>query len=332
MGKRDTVASLVVLALLLGIVAAASPAEQAEPEKLTLQSKYTPGNYYQTMKIEMDQLIRTPQQPPQKVHSSQRWVTGVRIFPPDEKGNTRMLMQFKQIRMDTDAGQMQMHFDSAKPSAQQTPDIARIMDPLRKQVIELVADPEGKVTCTKGLDTFWENQAAKASSPATAAMVQALAEALGGEALAKRANEEARFLPDKPVGVGDRWKFDYPSEVPNLGTLQLKGDCKVKSVKQTPLGPLALIEYKGRMTKEDEPKEMNFGGARMKLTKLTSTLSGSVKFNTEFGMAVAAETKQDMNMSWVIPNPRGRPMPCSLQMHIGMTNSVTQSAKPVIEE
>ncbi len=124
------------------------------------------------------------------------------------------------------------------------------------------------------------------------------------------------ILPMRETKVGDTWKKTQNTEFSQIGLVTHEYQCTLDQVEKTDAGEMAVISFKGTLTKD--PSEKPAEGKR--LGKIDGTFSGTARFSVAQGCVV--DLKNEMKATIEIP-PFWTPDPSAPLMKIDGTFNTT---------
>jgi len=303
--RRSIWTGLVVLAL-----AAAGLAQ----EKITLKQQYPPGTYVMTMKQDM---ANTTAMGNNTMTSKMTMLMAMELTAEKPDANGQMLhMVYKRIVMNLSGGPMSTSFDSDKEDSAEDSPMASMYRALVGATIDVTMDPNGNVTAVTGTDQMWDKMAK--GNPAIAAMMGKMKEQFGEGLFKELFSQSRKMMPTNPVAVGETWTNNIKQELPVLGKVTLKQDCKLKDIQKTPAGKIAVIEFTGKMTKDEAGPTTKEEGATPTptLAKLDMALAGTMKLDVDTGLMTSAEMTQKGDMDMSMSSPQGEAMKFSINQNI----------------
>ena len=264
--------------------------------KVQLKVKFTPGSYVLTEKMvipmKMKMLVsgRT-----QRMNMDMTMAVGggVDISKPNSSGEQDVSFACKSIKMGMSMLGITMNYDSDGPANKQTPQLAQALKPLVGV----------KVTLT-GKDGKWKNVSQALDTVlgkiANAQMRQQMKGQWGPFLRELLTKHWAKMIPPEAVGPGDEWKAKMSvSGVPMLGNMDFVANCRLRDVKDTPAGKIAIIDFvvKAKIADRDVKPGPDGPPVKMKIKTLTIYMTGSAEFNMAIGLGTRIDLKQDLAAS-----------------------------------
>ena len=203
----------------------------------------------------------------------------------DAKGVKRLVMSFRRFRLQTVSAGVKLTIDTDQPDdgvfGKFDPALGR--NYRRLCAARLLADisPAGELTIVRGLDAFWDDQAAR--HPSEAQRLKGMKKGQGDPLFTTILATWGDYLPRKPVAVGERWTSEVAATLPYVGPVRLSQECWVHEVASGEGGKLLVIRFV-RTTTEDKaatrkPDQPDLGFRDMSLRQ-----TGSLQFNLDTNM------------------------------------------------
>jgi hypothetical protein len=268
-------------------------------DKITLKQKYTPGKYEVKQVVTSQMETATAgQQVSQDMEMTM--VLGLNVAKPDEKGTIKVEMTFDKIKQKVSSGgKAVLEYDSE--AAAQTGPLASVYKSLLSAKISFEVTVDGKIQKAKGLEEIWDSMAK--DNPAMAPMADTMKKQFGNAMLENLMTQAAKSFPEKSVAVGDTWKVDTKMNVPIIGELNVSQDCKLKAIE----GKLAVLDITSK-AKTEKAVDTKLGPMTVTIDKMETTQTGTMKVDTESGMAVQQNWDGTMDMSMSMQGPDGEKM------------------------
>ena len=105
------------------------------------------------------------------------------------------------------------------------------------------------------------------------------------------------MVPAGPVGPGDEWKAAVNvSTVPMLGDMGFTANCRLRDVKDTDRGKIAILDFVVKTKITDREVNAAPGGmpVKMKIDRLETYMTGTAEFNMAIGLATRLDLRQDL--------------------------------------
>jgi hypothetical protein len=255
----------------------------------------------------------------QKLDSTVSTTTGVTsTFTQDaDPARQRVAIKYQRVAMDMAALGQKMSFDSSQPEAADPLGIGKALGGVVGKEVRLVLDAQGKVVEVENLDEITKSLAV--GNPMVAQMVASM---FNKETVSQVFEQSAlKSVPGKPVKPGEKWAFNKNIELPQLGSVGMKGTYTykrpaerdgVKCLEITQDSTLTMnMDQLGAGT-EQAAAIKEFG---MKIEN--GVMKGTIWFDPALGTARAAEMKQTMTIRMKDPAKPDK------QMSVPMNQTVT---------
>jgi hypothetical protein len=293
MGKAKLLSLFLVVCLVLGC-------QGPSADRVTLKVKYPPGAYLATMKMDSTTAVAMADMgaEPRTVTMSMLMDMHMDYGRPDGQGRQDVTITYTRVRQAMQMGDREIVFDSNDPADKQSPQMAQMLGPMVGARIVVVVDAAGKVVSIQGLDELFNKIAS--GNPAMAPMMNDLKKNFGEQNIREMCELGSRYLPAKPVAVGEEFEQTADLRLPMFGTMQMTYHGKVASIAKTPAGRIATIQFTGRATvpgpaasppasqADSQPSMM----PQMSNIKLTLDQTGTQTFNVDKGLLVEATINQ----------------------------------------
>lgn len=300
--------------ILAAVMALAGAALSAEPEKVQLKHRYLPGNYVETVTVDMQQTMASGVQTSTATTHNVMEMT-LQVSQPDAAGDKKVAMNFRRIVQSTEQGGRKMEYDSAKPAEGQDPTLAKILGALTKVSVSMVAGPDEKIKEVSGLDKMWDQFVQ--AEPRMARFVAGMRKGLGDEGMKKMMESMSENFPAKPVGPGDTWQVKTKIDIPLMGPTELTQDCKLKQIDTTPAGPVAHIAIDGKIKSATE-QTTTLGEDKIKVKSMDMDIKGDMRINVANPMLMTAQMDQTgtLEMNVQTPSEQQRDLKIVMKMKI----------------
>jgi hypothetical protein len=306
MSKMVMLVLAVVLAWAISLTPLAGGAD-ATTQRVTLQPKFLPGEYTQTITTETKGHF-TVSGKTSGGCTSNMVVISYTIQKPDAQGNTIATIQYKRAKItsDSDGKAPSTSYDSDAPPDDPILSLGGGVPGLMaaaKFKLEVIIGNDNKVTGVKGLGEFWEKVAA--SSPKLVRFVNLMKESFNDETVKTMVEKLWEDLPAKPVAIGDAWtvlgKIDFGFLI---AARDIQQKFVLKELKKTEEGEQAMIGLDAKIeAKENETTTVKSVQATFK--KLEVVRSGLMKVNAENPMLQNMTVTEKGAMELAAPEPNG---------------------------
>ncbi len=335
--------SCLAVALLPCLLLSSAPVVAAE--KVELKLKFREGDV-RRMVIDMDIDIETKmkmedaeaqEQMPgtMKGTMKQRFEAITRVAEVAEDGSVTLEFVYDRVKYAMDMGPVQLEFDSAKDQKDEDSNpmfaaMANAFKPLVGLKLTIKLGPKHQVKSVEGFDAFWE---ALAKDPMSRSMTQQMRKSFGNEQLSGMMDQWfTKWLPAKPVAVGDTWTIADSMEIPMLGAIRLHSKSKLVGVEEHLGQRCAKIEVQADMkTSKEKPTTLPQGMGRMNMKIHDSSMKGTTWFAIDAGEMLESTVHQDMRMAMTMsggPKATTAPAGGGMRMEQHMKMKMRMTSKP----
>ena len=255
--------------------------------KVTLEIKFTPGEYRLTEEVNIDTTI-TAEGESMETSQSTLVHSDVTIAEPKPSGEQEITTICRRIKQSVTVGKRKTEYDSAAPAAGQDRSLRRALSPLIGWRGVLTVDANGKFIKLDGLESLLAAIEANSSSSQMSRQLRKQFQSFFQEMLTKH---WGKLIPTKPVGPGDEWtkqiKVDF---VPMLGDMKFDCDAWLEDIKKTDEGQVALINFRVETTMRDKKIDA-LPGASATIERLSIDLVGTAHFNMDIGLCAKLDVR-----------------------------------------
>ncbi len=270
-------------ALLLAALPALTVLAQPE-EGQKHEVKYAlPEGVYTMTSVQESATTTTAGEQEIKTKGERTLIWELNVPAPNDEGVKKATLTLVRV-VDTETGDAPATYDSTKPPEGQDPGMAFIYGPLVGHPVQVELDGiDDTVIQVTGLSELWNGLTEKATTPA---QKQALAEARiatsdkGIEQLLRRLKT---MMPRRPVAVGDDWKAGLRMDLPFVGEVRSRYDCKLTAVDEADAGRLAVIACDGAY-KSTSPKPAKVMGVDMTISNLQVQEKSTLRVDLASGL------------------------------------------------
>ena len=262
--------------------------------KVELKVRFTPGDYVLTekMTIPMKMKINVGGRT-QAMNMTMAMTVGgeVGISKPNSTGEQNVRFVCRTIKTDMSMLGMKMKYHSDGPEDKQTPQLAEALKPLVGVSLTLT----GKDGKWKNVSEVLNTVMAKIGN---AQMRQQMKGTWGPFLREMLTKHWAKMIPPKPVGPGDEWKSTMSvSSVPMLGGMGFVANCRLRDIRSTAQGKVAIIDYvvKAKVADKEVTPGPDGPPVKMKIKTMTIYMTGSAEFNMDIGLGTRIDLKQDLS-------------------------------------
>ena len=228
----------------------------------------------------------------------------LRVLKENPDGGHEVEMEFLSARMGMDmAGKSMVNYDSAKKSATDAADpVAGVFGKVVGSKIKYFLNASNDVDRVEGVEEMLNRMSAGGPADTVASL-----KTMFSEGYFKQLMSSSRFMPSKPVSLGDTWPVQLEFPMETLGTLVLDFTITFQSWEMHGQRNCARLEFDGSV--KSKPGA-NPGAAGMILAIQNGTTSGTSWFDPELGITIDTVMNQDMTINITLPkNPRAPNQP-----------------------
>lgn len=303
------------------VVAVVSSSAFAGEEKIMLKQKYPPGTYVMTMTTDMKQEVPMGPRGAMQQDIKMLMVMELVAEPPGDDKSQKLHMTYKRIKMSM-TGMAAMSYDSASTQEQPNPMFGSMFKGLIDAQIDVTLGPDGKVTDVAGMDKIWD--AIVKANPGAAPMLDQVKKQFGKDMFSQMFSGMDAMLPTGPIVRGHTWATQKKQNLPMIGAVDLKQTFKLKEIRKTPAGRVAIIDFTGKMTTDESKPIAENPAMPVKFGKIQIDQTGTMKLNAETGMMTDVTMNQNMHMEMVIPTgPEGQEMNMAIKQQGTVNMTVT---------
>lgn len=289
-----------LLTLVPAILLAAPLARAQDPQKVTLAWKFTKGEvnrYEMTQKVDS-----TIGEMEVKQEMAYRWALETKEVAAD--GTATMDMKYERVMMRM-SGMMELEYDSDKKQELDDSDpsaaMAKMMSGFVGKSITLKMATDGKIVDVTGFDKILDGMGEGA---------EPLKQMMNEGQLKQMMQAGFAMLPDKAVGVGDKWEHKFEFDVPVLGKMKTSAASSVKSVANG--GKTATIRSDMKITVDaGEGGMLEISDAKAETETVWSVADGrmeSMSGTTKMKMSMAGQ-EFDVVSTMAMKRSTGKPEP-----------------------
>ena len=290
----------------------------AAQEKYTVQPRFEPGKYVQTMETANDMVTRigdldSEDGIPMKQEQKQKLL--LEVSRPNAQGTQKMKMTFAEIQMNQTMMGMEMIYDSTDEDLQD-PNLAPVFNAMLGTEVTFDLTQDGKTENFKGFDELWDKVAINMPG-AGAEMIKAMKDGMGDEMLSSMTGGFDNNFGREPRAVGEQWTETMSQSIPVLGKSEIEFAHTLKSVKDN----VAVIATDGKVKMQGGTFDM--GPMKMKFEKGDMSLVTTTSLNLKTGLAF--ETKGETKMDMIVA--MDMPVGDAQQMEMRITSNVVSTVK-----
>lgn len=302
------------------LLASAVFAQKAE-EKVTLKHAFPPGEYTLTESSQAESTTEFEKQgmAPQKSQTSDSLTWNLNVGRPNEKGEKKVTLKLMRVVTENSADKS-LAFDSDKPAEGQNAGLAFVYKPLIGLPVEIVLDTDDSVVQVSGLNKLWTELAEKATTAEQKDAVALIRMELGDKTIEEALRRMESVTPRNAVAAGDSWKAGIRVELPLIGEIKIRYDCKLQSIDSTPSGRLALIACKS-VFESSNPQSAKLSGVDVTIAKLQAEENSTLKKDVTTGLTLSDEKKAALTINIKAKDEKGNDILATIR--VNRTTSVT---------
>ena len=288
--------NFLTLLVFVGLIGSSSvlPAQ----EKYTIQPRFEPGKYVQTLATDNDMVMRVgdlesedgipmKQEQKQKLHLD--------VSRPNEQGIQKVKMTFAEIQMSQTMMGMEMVYDSTDKELQD-PRLAPMFSAMLGTEITFDLTKEGKSENFKGVDELWEKMFKDMPGP-TAEMLKSMKENMGDEMISNMVSGFDNNFGTEPRAIGDKWTETKSQNIPIFGKSDVEMTHTFKSIKDD----VAVIATDGKIKMEGGTFDM--GPVKMQFEKGDVALATTTSINIKTGLVLEVKGGTKMDIIAAVDTP-----------------------------
>ena len=288
--RMNVIPTISFAALLLAISIAAGPAT-ADP-RIEVRRAFPPGDYLMTTNSRAEGLTEIAGER-QSSRDQSREVWRLAVGTPDAGGGDTdggkpLRLRLIEVRTAGQDGGQSYRYDSTRPDRQEG-GLGFAYGPLMQTEVAVTLDADDTVVEVSGLDRLWDGLAPQAQTPLQKGLLAEMRIAMGDKGLETNFRRLEALMPKNPVAVGDTWKAGVRVDLPMVGELKVRYDCRLAAVEPGPDGDIAVIEVQSdyRLTR---PKTIEVEGVEVRLTSIEMQEQGTLRTNLRTGLLVSDTT------------------------------------------
>jgi len=305
-----------------------SPAQQIE-----LKPRWIPGKKY-SQSVNMQQETKMDmggQTMTQKMSTTTDGTVTVTAHQDPKK--KRLVQKFVRMVMDMDMAGQKMHFDSSNPDAGNDPmGASKALSAMVGKELKLVMDENGKIVEFENLDELTKPLAE--GNPMAAGIMKGM---LSKDAISQSFDQSSlKGLPGKPVKPGDSWPYSVTMNLPQFGSISLKGTYTFKGMADKGGAKCAELTEQGALTMDFDAagagKGADTNGLGAALQQLGmkidgGTIKGTTWFDPTLGAVREAQFAQTMTIKMNNPMDPSKVMELPMQQNITVKLTSVEDVK-----
>ena len=289
--------SFLTLLMLIGLIGYSSAL--TAQEKYSVQPRFEPGKYVQTMVTDNDTMTQVGDADsgdgiPMKQEQKMKYL--LEVSQPDAQGTQKVKMTFAEIKMTQNMMGRELIYDSTDKDLQD-PNMAPMFNAMLGSEFTFDLTKDGKSENIKGFDELWE-KISKNMPAGAGAMLESMKENMGDEMFSNMLGGLENNMGKEPRAIGEQWTETQSMTIPFLGKTEIESTHTLKSVKDdvAVIATDGKIKLQGGDTIEMGPIKMNFEKGDM---SITSTASMNIK--TGLAFETKSETEMDFTAGMDMP-------------------------------
>ncbi len=293
--RRTSFAAIVIL-----LSASLSLAQTGE--KIKVHIAFPPGNYTMTQTEQGDTTTTIAGQVI-KNKSSETAMWELAVAKPNDKGDKKATLKLVRIKT-TDISDKTTSFDSDKP-AEGDPAKAFAYKPLIGLPVQIVLDSDDSVVEVVGLDKLWNELADKARTPEEKSILVETRMGLGDKAIEQALRRLECVAPKNAVSANDTWKGSMRVDLPMIGEIKARYDCKLQSVDAAAGGQVAVIASEGKY-ENTSAKASKINGIDVTVNKLEVAEKSILRVDVKTGLAQADQRTMEVSAEVKVKGEDGK--------------------------
>lgn len=262
-------------------------------EKVSVRRSLPMGKYLMTIATKTESVIAVAgDRSLVQDDSTHVWLLDVpKSGSKDEK---KVLIRLNQVRTEGKEGDKSYQYDSAG-GADQSSDWAFVFKPLMETEVCLTLDADDTVIEVTGLDKFWTALGDKAQTSAQKSLATQMKMSMSDKFFEVNFRRMESLMPKSAVAVGDSWKAGVRIDIPMLGEIKARYDCKLAAVEKSDDGGVAVIEATSRYDLLNA-KTIQVEGGSLTLGKVDMEEKAVLKVHLKTGLILRDETTRTANI------------------------------------
>ena len=215
------------------------------------------------------------------------WRLGVgQSVGKDDKKVTMRLVEAK--TEGEEGGRPPYRYDTSSTGAKED-DRAFIYKPLLAAEAAITLDADDTVVEVSGLDKVWAGLSDKARTDAQKALLAEAKLSLGDKFLEINFRRLEALMPKSAVAAGETWKAGVRLDLPMLGELKARYDCKLASIEKGGDGVVAVIEVASSYSLTNA-KTIKTDAATFTINKLDMEEKATLRVNLKTGLLISDDS------------------------------------------
>ncbi len=291
-------------------------------QAVELKQQWQVGKKY-VQSMNMDQTSTTTigtQKMEQKMNMTMDMSTAVRKH--EDGKQKRLTLKYDRMAMKMNMNGQEMAFDSAKPEADAL-GMGKQFSAMVGKDLKMIANEKDEVTTIENFEEFVGALGGGAGNP--------VGQMFTKDSLTDMVKQGSlRSLPSGPVKAGDSWPWSYTMNMPQIGTVGIKGTYSYKGTAARGGAPCAEIAVDGVLNFDmtggaPASGDANGPAAMMKAMGMKMTggkMTGTIWFDNALGTARETAMVQEMEMT--MNNPTAPDQKLTIPMKQSVTVKLTK--------
>ncbi|MGA2499440.1 MAG: DUF6263 family protein, partial [Tepidisphaeraceae bacterium] len=171
-----------------------------------------------------------------------------------------------------------------------------------------------------GLDKIWNSLAEKAGTAGQKSVVAGMRVSMGDKFMEQQFRRRESLMPRKAVAAGDAWQAGVRLDLPYLGEIKVRYECKLKEL----AAPVAVIETEGKY-ETTTAKTIKIEGAEVTIVQLEATEKATLKVDTKSGLLTSDDLAMKVSGKCKAAAPGGKTVELSIS-NAGVTKVTIEPA------
>ena len=214
-----------------------------------------------------------------------------KIKDKSQDGNTNMDVTIASLIVEQTSPMFSLDYNSKEATGDGQFD--KMYGAMVGHSFNLTVDKEGDVTALEGADEMFDNMMKDADIPNIQQMEGSLKAQFGNDAMKQNFSQFSKFLPGKPVKVGESWT----AKDTIVGSLGMASVNTYTLKKRS--GGTATIEMMGKVASLPDAPPMEMAGMKIKYN-LTGTQSGTIEIDEKTGYTLKSDIAQQIGGDMII--------------------------------
>jgi uncharacterized protein (TIGR03066 family) len=286
----------------LVIVTAACGPAFADGDKIKIKRFFSPGQYELRMSQHQEGTT-TAKGNAQASVSDSKYTWLLSVAKPDDQGEKKVSMRLEKLQLTENSNGKQMSFDSAAADDNQDPDAVFVFRPLMDAQVQMTLDSDDTVVDVSGLDKYWADMEQKANTRAQKILVFQARLDISDKSLEMIYRRHEAIMPrGDAMSVGDTWKSGARIEMPLIGEIKARYDCKLA---ESSNADKAIIESTGHY-ETTNPKETSLQGMQVTVNSMKVAEQATLAVDLKTGLVSSDQTEQNISASMTVKGPNAQ--------------------------